>query len=197
MSLPVIFQTTFDTIPADVPYLFANDDMVLKWRQRISSQETKLKVGIVWAGKPEHNNDHNRSCGLEFFAPLVYIPGVQLFSLQKGKAVAQLKHLPEGSAIENLGEDFIDFADTAGAINNLDLIISVDTAVAHLAGALGKPTWVILPFVPDWRWLLNRHSSPWYPNMRLFRQSKIGDWHSVFHRVKESLKQLISLCTHQ
>ncbi len=195
MSLAAIFQTTFDTIPADVPYLFAKDSTAARWCQRMASPETKLKVGIVWAGKPGHTNDHNRSCDLKLFAPLGRIPGLQLYSLQKGAAVSQLRQLPANLSIPNLGEEFIDFEDTAGAVENLDLIISVDTAVAHLAGAMGKPTWLLLPFVPDWRWLLDRDDTPWYPGMRLFRQPKIGDWHPVFQKVAESLKELLMLRT--
>ena len=193
MSLPGVFQTRLETIPSNTPYLFAEDCNVVKWRRFVSGPKPVYKIGIVWAGKPGHTNDHNRSCGMDLFLPLSQIPGVQLFSLQKGEAVARLKEVSHGGAIVNLGERFVDFEDTAGAIANLDLIVSVDTAVAHLAGAMGKPVWLLLPFVPDWRWMLDRTDTPWYPAMRIFRQPEAGDWHTVFRNVSDSLKELPGL----
>ena len=193
MSLPGVFQTRLETIPSHTPYILADDRKLVKWRRIISGQKPEFKIGIVWAGRPGHTNDHNRSCGMDVFLPLSQIPGVQLFSLQKGEGVARLKEVSNGGAIVNLGERLVDFEDTAGAIANLDLIVSVDTAVAHLAGAMGNPVWLLLPFVPDWRWLLNRTDTPWYPTMRLFRQPEAGDWHTVFRNVSESLKELPGL----
>ncbi|WP_199249878.1 glycosyltransferase [[Phormidium] sp. ETS-05] len=148
-----------------------------------------LRIGIVWAGNPQHEKDAERSTSLKHFLSLGKIPGVALYSLQKGAPAEQLT--PE-MPVEDLGKNLFDFADTAAAIAQLDLIISVDTAVAHLAGAMGKPVWLLLPFTPDWRWLLQREDSPWYPTMRLFRQPKPGDWQAVFQRVKEQLYGIIS-----
>jgi hypothetical protein len=147
-----------------------------------------LRVGIAWAGSGRHTNDRNRSCTLEHFARLAGIEGVYFYSLQKetpdpfewpGDAVAPLVEL--GSRIG-------DFADTAAIIENLDLVISVDTSIVHLAGALGRPVWTLLPFAPDWRWLTQRHDTPWYPTMRLFRQPRPGDWSAVFDDVAAALE---------
>jgi tetratricopeptide (TPR) repeat protein len=149
-----------------------------------------LKIGIVWAGNPEHKNNRLRSCGLAWFQTLLDVPGVCFFSLQKGTAATDLKEM-SGLPIQNLSEQLNDFADTAAAIAQLDLIITVDTAVAHLAGALGKPVWTLLSFSPDWRWMLEREDSPWYPTMRLFRQHQQGDWQTVFEQVREALLQEI------
>ncbi len=186
LELPRIFGTTLETIPAEVPYLHADSTKAEYWRQRIAG--TSFKVGIVWAGKPAHSEDSNRSCRLQHFAPLAKIPGVRLYSLQKGPAAGQISELPGTMTVKNPGEEFEDFTDTAAAIENLDLVISVDTAVLHLAGAMGKPAWAILPFTPDWRWMLNRQDSPWYPTMKLFRQKKRGQWEPVFQRVAEELR---------
>jgi ADP-heptose:LPS heptosyltransferase len=129
---------------------------------------------------------------LECFAPLAGIDGVQIYGLQKGAAAGQAEELSNLIHVINLGEEFEDFSDTAGVIENLDLIISVDTSVAHLAGAMGKPVWVLIPYVPDWRWMLEREDSPWYPTMRLFRQQKKEDWGHVFGRVAHELSGLVS-----
>ena len=193
LSLPGIFATTVETIPADVPYLYADPVKVEYWRKRLCGAE--FKVGIVWAGSGVFGagaygskKEYNRSCGLEYFAGLAGIDGVRLYGLQKGKQAAEVENLPDGMAVTNLGEEFEDFADTAAAIENLDLIISVDTAVAHLAGAMGKRVWTLLPFVPDWRWRLDCQDSIWYPTMKLFRQGEPGAWREVFARVEEELQ---------
>jgi len=189
MDLPAVFGTTLETIPAEVPYVAADAQKVKYWRDRL--EDASFKVGVVWAGSPEHGNDHNRSCRLESFAPLTAIDGVKLYGLQKGEAAKQVERLPQAVAIENLSEDLNDFADTAAAVENLDLVISVDTATAHLAGAMGKPTWTLLPFAPDWRWMLERTDSPWYPTMRLFRQGEWGNWTCVLQDVSEQLHTLL------
>jgi Flp pilus assembly protein TadD len=186
MSLPAIFETTLETIPAEVPYLAPHPALIAQWAPRI--EDKGFKVGLVWAGRPQHDNDRNRSIGLEAFLPLAKIRGVSLHSLQKGPAEAALAALPKGMTITVLGDRFADFADTAAAIANLDLVISVDTAVAHLAGAMGKPVWTLLPRVPDWRWMLEREDSPWYPTMRLFRQETAGDWDAVIAAVAKALR---------
>jgi len=189
LSLPRIFGTTLKTIPADVPYLTANPAKVKHWRQRLV--QTDFKVGLVWAGKPSHGNDYNRSCALDHFAPLAGIDGVKLYGLQKGQAAEQAEKLGQRIPVINFGNEFKDFTDTAGMIENLDLVISVDTSVAHLAGAMAKAVWVVLPFVPEWRWMLEREDSPWYPTMRLFRQEKPGDWDGVFQCIAKQLQILM------
>lgn len=186
MSLPAIFETTLETIPAEVPYLTPHPGLVAQWAPRIDG--SGLKVGLVWAGRPQHDNDRNRSMRLEDFLPLAKIRGVSLYSLQKGPAEEALAAPPKGMTLTPLGGRFADFADTAAAIANLDLVISVDTAVAHLAGAMGKPVWTLLPRVPDWRWMLEREDSPWYPTMRLFRQETAGDWERVIAAVAKALR---------
>jgi len=188
LSLPGIFKTTLETIPAQVPYLSATSEKVEYWRGRLP--ESGLKVGIVWAGKSMHHGVRKRSCSLKNFAWLADIPGVRLIGLQKGAAASQIKRMPTGTNITNLGGYFRNFTDTAGVIENLDLVITVDTSVAHLAGAMGKPVWTLLSFSPDWRWLLDREDSPWYPTMRLFRQPEPGDWDAVFQSVAENLQIL-------
>jgi tetratricopeptide (TPR) repeat protein len=188
LSLPMIFGTRPETIPAGVPYIRPEPRKESLWQERLSCPGTN--VGIVWAGRPEHQNDRNRSCRLEQFARLAEIPGVRLIGLQKGPAASQADETALARRVLNLGGELQDFADTAALISHLDLIISVDTAVVHLAGAMGKPVWVLLPFVPDWRWMLNREDSPWYPTMRLFRQHRPGDWPDVFDRLAAALQSM-------
>ena len=183
LSLPLGFGTTLETIPASVPYVYAEPERRAFWRQRLPKDG--FRIGIVWQGSPIHSNDRHRSIPLKQFAPLSAIPGVRLVGLQKNHGLDQLAGLPEGMTVQTLGAEYDEggFPDTAALIMELDLIVSADTSVAHLAGALGRPVWVALPMVPDWRWLLNRADSPWYPSMRLFRQPERGDWDSVFHEI--------------
>ena len=185
LSLPAIFNTTLDTIPNTVPYLHADADKTRYWRERLKGPE--FKVGIVWAGGPKLRNDLNRSCRLSQFEPLAKIIGVRVNGIQKGKAAEQVDDLRAGVEMVNYGPDLEDFTDTMGLIENLDLIISVDTAVAHLAGAMGKPVWILIPFSPDWRWFLKRSDTSWYPSMKIYRQKNKGDWASVFDRVGKDL----------
>ena len=186
LSLPGIFGTTLDNIPSEVPYISVDPKLVTQWRMRLNNNDD-FKIGIVWAGSPKHKKDRKRSCSLADFAPLAEIPGVVFYSLQKGPASKEALNPPEGMNLINLENDLNDFTDTAAVIVNLDLVISVDTAVAHLAGAIGKPVWALLHFAPDWRWLLKRNDSPWYPTLRLFRQTKIDYWDRVFEKIKEAL----------
>ena len=188
LSLPRLFQTTLDTIPAQVPYLGVMPALAERWRQRLASVPGRLKVGLVWAGNRLHLNDRNRSVPLADFAAIARLPGVRLISLQKGSAATDIA--TAGIDITDWTTEVSDFADTAALVANLDLVISVDTAVAHLAGALAKPTWTLLPFAPDWRWMLNRPDSPWYPTMRLFRQPIPGDWATPLRQITQELTRL-------
>lgn len=183
LSLPQHFATTLDNIPATVPYLYPDLFKVEQWHQRFT--QNHFKIGIVWAGNPNHQDDRNRSCSLNYFAKLAKLPHVTLFSLQTGAAANQ--PVPQEMNLVSLTPFLKDFSDTAAIIANLDLIISVDTAVAHLAGAIGQRVWVLLHFNSDWRWLVAREDTPWYPTMRLFRQSIPGDWDSVFSQVLAEL----------
>ena len=192
LSLPGIFNTTLDTIPSDVPYIKPDPELVSQWNVKLG-RNGDFKIGIVWAGSKTYKNNLSRSCLLSDFVSLAKIPGVTFCSLQKESASKEAHNPPGGMKITNLDKGLNDFADTAAVIANLDLVISVDTAVVHLAGAIGKPVWTLLPFAPDWRWLLNRDDSPWYPSMRLFRQTKPNDWDGVFEQVKDALlKKLAS-----
>ncbi|HEX8523397.1 MAG TPA: tetratricopeptide repeat protein [Tepidisphaeraceae bacterium] len=185
VSFPYVFKTTLDRVPADVPYLSADPARVARWRKRFAG-ESRLKVGIVWAGSPQHQNDRARSARLEDFAPLARIEGVRLYSLQKGQPTAALKQVP--FEVTPLGDELSDFSETAAAIEALDLTISVDTSVVHLAGALARPVWTLLAYGPDFRWMLNREDTPWYPTMRLLRQPKLHDWTGLMVRVEAELR---------
>jgi hypothetical protein len=194
LSLPRALGTTLDTIPAATPYLAADPALARVWRERLSRLDG-LRVGLVWAGGKKLDPawaaaDRRRSVALDTMAPLGDVAGVSFVSLQKGEPASQALNPPNGMAVYDSTADLHDFADTAALIDVLDLVISVDTAVAHLAGALGKPVWLVNRFDTDWRWLLNRDDSPWYPTLRQFRQRAPGDWHSVFLRVREALLQV-------
>jgi len=189
LSLPRIMGTTVETIPAGIPYLSAEPALANAWRQRLATISAKWKVGIAWAGNPDHQRDFDRSCGLAALAPLASVPDVALISLQKGPAAAETATPPPGMTLHDFTSDLATFAETAALIANLDLVIAVDTSVAHLAGALGKPVWTLLAFAPDWRWLLNRNDSPWYPTMRLFRQTTPGDWTDVIQIAAGALRK--------
>ena len=172
-----------------MPYLAAPAEKTEAWRRKLQPTNDRLRVGIVWAGNPGHTNDRNRSCTLDHFASLAGIAGVAFYSLQKEAANPQCGW-PE-NALAPLFDpcpDIQDFSDAAALIRNLDLVISVDTSIAHLAGALAKPVWTLLPLACDWRWLIQRTDSPWYPTMRLFRQRRPGAWTEVFEEVAEALR---------
>jgi len=187
MSLPGIFSTTERSIPATMPYLQADPDKKKAWRKRIAGKG--FRVGLVWSGNPTHFRGRNRSCIPADLLPVLKVPGVRFYGLQKGAAAREAFELQKEGLITNLGDDLQDFSETAAAIANLDLVISIDTAVAHLAGAMGKPVWVLLAHVPDWRWLLERSDSPWYPTARLFRQTARGDWETVALQVATALAE--------
>lgn len=190
LSLPTLLGTTLATIPAQIPYLFADSARVEVWKQKLALIPGKLKVGIAWAGNPDHQRDHDRSCGLSALAPLAKIADVVLVSLQKGSAASQAASPPPGMSLHDFTSELPDFSDTAALIAALDLIIAVDTSVAHLAGAMGKPVWNLLAFAPDWRWLLQRTDTPWYPTMRLFRQPAPGNWSGAIKLVVDALGEL-------
>ncbi len=191
LSLPRIFETTLESIPAPVRYLAPAAGTASEAGRRVAASGDGLKVGIVWAGKPSHRNDRNRSAGLEPFIELLGLAGVRFFGLQVGPRAADLGALGVAGLVHDLSPQLDDFAATAAAIDALDLVVSVDTAAAHLAGALGKPVWLVLPYTPDWRWLHGRQDSPWYPSARLFRQDRFGAWQDVFARVAEALEDLV------
>jgi hypothetical protein len=174
LSLPLAFGTMLETIPATVPYLCPPAERIESWRTRLANTG-KPRVGLVWSGKPTHKNDHNRSIALQRLEPLLSVPGIQFISLQREYRDADLTMLDRLQVLR-LDDALIDFADTAAVIGELDLVIAVDTAVAHLAGAMARPLWVLLSHVQDWRWMRERTDSPWYPTARLFRQPQIGDW---------------------
>ena len=186
LSLPGLFGTDIDSIPADVPYLSVEPGRASYWANRLPSR-SELKVGLAWAGNPAHLQDRQRSIPLHVLAPLGTLEGVRFYSLQKGLPEERIDLRAPGLELEDLGSELHDFSDTAAAIGQLDLVICVDTAVGHLAGALGKPVWLLLPHSGDWRWLQGREDSPWYPTMRLFRQSQRGAWGEVVDRVRKAL----------
>jgi Flp pilus assembly protein TadD len=221
MSLPYVFGTREGTIPANVPYLRADPALVDVWRKRVEaanedmetrrrgcahastnllaasprlrvSASSPLRVGLVWAGNPTYRNDRNRSIPLAALSPLESVPGVRFFSLQKGEASKQAQNPPAGMETIDWTSELNDLSDTAALVQNLDLVISVDTAVAHLAGALAKPVWLLLPLTPDWRWMLGRSDTPWYPTMRLFRQPRRGDWQTPIDQIAAEVGRLRS-----
>ena len=191
LTLPHIFGTTVETIPAEVPYLFAEAGRVERWQERLAGMigGGELRVGIAWQGNPHHQWDRFRSLGLERFAGLAGMAWARLVSLQRGPGVEQIagfQELTGGRLVvptEGRQESSGDLADTAAIMASLDLIITVDTATAHLAGALGREVWVALSTVTDWRWMMGRQDSPWYPTMRLFRQRALNGWEELMGRV--------------
>jgi tetratricopeptide (TPR) repeat protein len=186
LSLPRILRTRLDTIPAGVRYLAADPALERAWGDRLGPKDG-VRIGLVWAGNPKHSNDHNRSAPAAFLPAIAGSAGCRFFSLQMGERRRDLLQ-PGCRGIVDLAPLLRSFADTAAALTQMDLCIAVDTSVAHLAGALGRPTWVALPFTPDWRWLMGRDDSPWYPTMRLFRQTAPGDWNSVTDAIHAALR---------
>jgi tetratricopeptide (TPR) repeat protein len=185
LSLPRAFATTLDTIPGGVPYVAAPAERVTAWAPRLPREG--LRIGLAWSGHPANTKDHERSIPFARLAPLLAVAGARFVSLQKDLRAADTDAFEQCGGILDLGADLRDFADTAAVIANLDLVITVDTAVAHLAGAMGKPVWVLLPRTPDFRWLLDRDTSPWYPTARLFRKAGMDTWDAVIARVAAEL----------
>ena len=189
MSLPLYLWKEAGWGTNTVPYLFAPLDRISDWKKRLSEFTQKFRVGFVWAGNPLFPNDASRSCPLAEFGPLFTQNNIQFFSLQKHESEKAESGLSADTRFVDLGPFLKDYADTAAVIQLMDLIITVDTSTAHLAGAMGKPVWTLLPFAPDWRWLLSRQDTPWYPTMRLYRQPAPEDWQGLFAQVLESLKE--------
>ncbi|WP_204104378.1 MULTISPECIES: TIGR03032 family protein [Spirulina sp. CCY15215] len=197
MSLPHLLGTSLTNIPDRTPYLgrkeWENEGKLLSHPVgKMNETSLQLKVGIVWSGSPTHKNDRNRSCQLEDFLPVLQTEGVAFYSLQKGTRSPDLAKLPPEITVLDLSPQLTDYEATAKLILQLDLVISIDTSVAHLTGALGKPIWAVLCYAPDWRWMLDRPDSPWYPTMRLFRQTKPKNWTQVFKNLGRSLSQLVT-----
>jgi Glycosyltransferase family 9 (heptosyltransferase) len=188
LSLPLAFGTQPETIPAAVPYLAAPEQRLAEWRDRLPPGGPR--AGFVWSGQPSHKNDANRSIPLARLAALFDDPRLRCFSLQSGLRDADSEALRGLPNLVHLGGEFRDFADTAAVIALLDVVVSVDTAVAHLAGAMGKPVVILVPHAADFRWLRGRDDSPWYPTAKLFRQPAFGDWDSVIVRLRDELRQL-------
>jgi len=190
LSLPLAFGTRLETIPAETPYLRAAASGTEAWSARLGPR-TRPRIGIAWSGNPVHHNDRNRSIGLRPLLSVLADVDATFVSLHREVRAADAAVLQERSDIVHFGEELKDYADTAALIANLDLVVSVDTSVAHLAGALAKPVWVLLPFMPDWRWLLDREDNPWYPTARLFRQDATRSWDSVIPRVRAALQDYV------
>ena len=188
LSLPRVFGTDLASIPAEVPYLQPDPAQVERWALRLGTPGGRLKIGLVWAGSEAHSRDRHRSMPPSSLAPLGQLAGARYFGLQKGSQAAAVEGSPINAEFVNLGPELQDFGDTAALIAHLDLVLCVDTAVAHLAGAQGKPVWLMLPRPADFRWMEEREDSPWYPTMRLFRQSRPGDWDGVVERVRSALE---------
>jgi Flp pilus assembly protein TadD len=198
MSLPAILGTTLAIVSSDVPYLTADPELVEQWRSRLEALPG-FKVGISWRGNPHHKWDRHRSIPLAKFAPLASVPGVRLISLQKGPGTEQVKAFMKHYPISEFGDELDAtgaFPDTSAIVRCLDLVITTDTAIAHLAGALGAPVWLALSTVVDCRWGLDREDTPWYPTMRLFRQRTLGDWDFLFERMAVQLRRLVQQRQH-
>jgi hypothetical protein len=193
LSLPHVLRRLDPSQYDDVvrpPYIFPNPELAKQWRSRLPAGGN-LKVGLAWAGSKINKNDRHRSITLSMLAPLGRAKNVDLYNLQLGKPGEQAANPPEGMRLVDLTSMIGDFADTAAMVSHLDLVVSVDTAIVHLAGAMGKPVWVMLPFTPDFRWLLRGESTVWYPSMRLIRQKKLGAWNDVIDRTAADLATLI------
>jgi len=188
-SLPRLAGTRIETIPAAIPYVRADPQRVAAWAERLAALLPRgaRRIGLVWAGRPTHHNDRNRSTTLDSLLPLAALPGVALVSLQKGPGQAQIGGYWGRAPLINLGPELCDFGDTMAVLECLERVVTVDTSVAHLAGAMGKEAWVMLPYAPDWRWLLGRADSPWYPSLRLYRQGTERKWDPVIAQIARDL----------
>jgi len=190
MSLPLAFKTTIETIPNNIPYFFSDHFKKSYWERKFAYASNSLKVGLVWSGSKDHKKDHDRSLRLEQLAPILDLP-VTFYSLQKEVREQDKITLSKLNQIKQYHEELNDFSDTAAMVDCLDLIISVDTSVAHLAGAMGKNVWILISYLPDYRWMLDREDTPWYPTARLFRQANVGDWDSAILKVRKAFEELL------
>jgi ADP-heptose:LPS heptosyltransferase len=190
-SLPYLFGTRMDSIPRQVPYLKADPVRIAHWRDRFRmTLPPGRRIGLAWTGRPTHPNDRRRSMPLERLRPIAdAVPDAVFVSLQKPMPARDLETLPQFRGMTDIADDLSDFGETAAVMENLDMIITVDTAMGHLAGALNKPVWILIPKAADWRWLLERTDSPWYPSVRLFRQRVPGAWDEVLAEIVAALKQ--------
>ncbi len=196
MSLPLAFKTTVETIPNKIPYFFSDHFKKSYWERKFAYASNSLKVGLVWSGSKDHKKDHDRSLRLEQLAPILDLP-VTFYSLQKEVREHDKTTLSKLNHIQEYHEELNDFSDTAAMLDCLDLIISVDTSVAHLAGAMGKNVWILISYLPDYRWMLDREDTPWYPTARLFRQPNVGDWDNAILNVRSALEQLLTISKKQ
>jgi tetratricopeptide (TPR) repeat protein len=187
LSLPLALGTKLETIPSAVPYLRADPHKLQQWQNRMDTPGTRPRIAIACSGRPSHKNDRNRSMALSHFAPLQEM--ASLFLVQKDLRESDRLVLGQSPGIRFLGEDIRDFQDTAAIVSLVDLVVTVDTSLAHVAGALAKPVWILLPWAPEWRWLLQRTDTPWYPTAKLFRQERMDDWHGVMGKVLHALRQ--------
>jgi hypothetical protein len=185
MSLPLTFKTTIETITNNIPYIFSNKDRNLIWQKRIKNSNRK-KIGISWKGSPEHEEDYKRSIDISLLNDLFDVD-YDFFILQKEISAIEEKFLFSKKNIFNFSDEIKDFADTASIIEQMDFVISVDTSIVHLAGAMNKKTFLLLPFIADYRWLINIENSPWYSSLTLIRQSSLGDWFSVINKIMSKL----------
>jgi hypothetical protein len=197
LDVPGVFGTNLTTIPSEVPYLSADHQLTASWRQKLQAcAKSEFLIGIAWKGSAKNQSDRKRSVPLACFEALAKVPGVRLISLQKGPGTEQIGEVAGSFNVQDLGSDLDEaaggFMDSAAVLMSLDLVISCDTAAVHLAGALGIPCWVALPLSPDWRWLLEREDSPWYPSLRLFRQERVGEWDDVMRRMAEEVGKVVS-----
>jgi hypothetical protein len=205
-SLPLALKTERATVPAQIPYLAADEAQVAKWSACLG-ELPRPRIALAWSGNPNHDNDHNRSIPFAKLAPLLLNPpplagegregasgqGATFISIQRDIRSEDAASLAAESHVIHIGDALMDFSDTAAVLASCDLVITVDTAVAHLAGVMGRPVWVLIPFAPDWRWGLEGEATPWYPTARLFRQTVPGDWDNVLTRVAAALARLPSL----
>jgi tetratricopeptide (TPR) repeat protein len=191
LSLPLAFKTDLHTIPADIPYLYADPDRTKAWTARLRNRSGPL-VGLAWKGSRFHFDDRNRSIAFRHVVPLLADRNIDFVSIQKELSTEEASLMRDLPNLIHAGQELHDFVETAAVVQCCDLVITADTSVAHLAGALGKPVWILIPHAPEWRWLLEREDSPWYPTARLFRQPKFDDWESVIARVRGELLALVS-----
>jgi Flp pilus assembly protein TadD len=191
-GLPRLAGTRVDNVPAPIPYLRADPSRVALWKQRLDGLVPAgfRRIGVIWAGRATHNNDRNRSALLSDFLPIANVPGIALLALQKGPKTGQAGEYYGRAPLINVGAEIQDYDDTMAILENLERLVTVDTSVAHLAGAMGRPVWIMLPRAPDWRWLLEREDSPWYPTVRLFRQTQVRRWDDVAQRIAAALRQM-------